>query len=166
MGSYAAFAHVLEMNTLNRWEFVWFDLSIRHNFVQISVWLFFTLIFSGMNWYFTTTLSQKRCWWWPVFHFAFTGTKKKLDIIPVLIDDGYRDNIPRSMSHFYYLDYKRLEKELFWNKLAISLGWKPPNQYWERRVTNSAMDVRPNCVPTPPRTQQLSTEYNLGLMLD
>lgn len=58
-----------------------------------------------------------------------TGTKKKLDIIPVLIDDGYRDNIPRSMSHFYYLDYKRLEKELFWNKLAISLGWKPPNHY-------------------------------------
>ena len=49
MGSYAAFAHVLEMNTLNRWEFVWFDLSIRHNFVPISVWFFFTLIFSGMN---------------------------------------------------------------------------------------------------------------------
>lgn len=58
-----------------------------------------------------------------------TGTNKKFEIIPVLIDDGYRENIPRSMSHFYYLDYNRLEKELFWNKLAMSLGWKSPDQY-------------------------------------
>lgn len=58
-----------------------------------------------------------------------TGTNKKLEIIPVLIDDGYRDNIPRSMSHFYYLDYNRLEKELFWKKLAMSLGWTSPDQH-------------------------------------
>ena len=156
--------HTLHLRMFWRWIH-WTDVNLFGVVSNLGVvFLYFNFLCYELILY--NNLSQKRCWWWPVFHFAFTGTKKKLDIIPVLIDDGYRDNIPRSMSHFYYLDYKRLEKELFWNKLAISLGWKPPNHYWERRVTNSAMDVRLNCAPTPPLTQQLSTEYILGLMLD
>ena len=67
-----------------------------------------------------------------VLRFAFTGAKGKILIIPVLIDENYRENIPRFIYHLFYLDYIRLEENLFWNKLAFSLGWKPTDQEWFR----------------------------------
>ena len=56
--------------------------------------------------------------------FSFTGDKQKR-FIPILIEEDYRRKIPHTLSHIVYLDFLRLDREAFWKKLAISLGWNP-----------------------------------------
>ena len=56
--------------------------------------------------------------------FSFTGAKQKR-FIPILIEEDYRGKIPLTLSHIVYLDFLRLEEDVFWKKLAISLGWNP-----------------------------------------
>lgn len=74
-------------------------------------------------------------------------------IIPILLEDAYRKDIPKPMAHLTYLDYPRAEGDIpnFWNRLARSLGWMPSQKSTKTRFAVSNECVKSSTSRGPPR---------------